>query len=196
MILQASYPVRGTPTFGPDPCRTDRDSVAIIRLEDIHKVYTRGAIDVPVLRGVSLSIAQREMVALMGVSGSGKTTLINLLGFLDRPTSGRQWLDHNDVTHLGEAERAWLRSREIGFVFQNFNLLPRMTALENVMMPSVYGSHGFAEHECRAQARALLERLGLGARIDHEPSRLSGGEQQRVAIARALMNSCSLIDCR
>jgi macrolide transport system ATP-binding/permease protein len=193
MILQASYPGRGTPTFGPAPCHTDRDSVAVIRLEDIHKVYTRGALDVPVLRGVSLSIARREMVALMGVSGSGKTTLINLLGFLDRPTSGRQWLDHSDVTHLGEADRAWLRSREIGFVFQNFNLLPRMTALENVMMPSIYGSHGFAEHECRARARALLERLGLGARIDHEPSRLSGGEQQRVAIARALMNRCSLL---
>jgi macrolide transport system ATP-binding/permease protein len=193
MILQASYPVRGTPTIGFAPCQTDRDSAAVIKLEDIHKVYTRGALDVPVLRGVSLSIARREMVALMGVSGSGKTTLINLLGFLDRPTSGRQWLDHNDVTHLGEAERAWLRSREIGFVFQNFNLLPRMTALENVMMPSIYGSHGFAEHECRARARALLERLGLGARIDHEPSRLSGGEQQRVAIARALMNRCSLL---
>ena len=193
MILQASYQVRGTPTFGPDPCRAGGDSIALLKLEDIHKVYTRGAIDVPVLRGVSLSIARREMVALMGVSGSGKTTLINLLGFLDRPTSGRQFLDHRDVTHLGETERAWLRSREIGFVFQNFNLLPRMTALENVMMPSVYGSHGFSERECRARARALLERVGLGARVDHEPSRLSGGEQQRVAIARALMNRCSLL---
>ena len=164
-----------------------------IRLEEIHKVYTRGAIDVPVLRGVSLSIARREMVALMGVSGAGKTTLINLLGFLDRPTSGRHWLDRQDVTRLGETERAWLRSREIGFVFQNFNLLPRMTALENVMMPSVYGSHDFSEREYRARARALLERVGLGDRIDHEPSRLSGGEQQRVAIARALINRCSLL---
>ncbi len=193
MIAQASYSVRGTPAFGPASCIASAYVETLIRLEDIHKVYTRGAIDVPVLRGVSLSIAQREMVALMGVSGSGKTTLINLLGFLDRPTSGRQWLDHNDVTQLGEAERASLRSREIGFVFQNFNLLPRMTALENVMMPSIYGSHGFSEHESRAQARALLERLGLGARIDHEPARLSGGEQQRVAIARALMNRCSLL---
>ena len=167
--------------------------VEFIRLEEIHKVYTRGAIDVPVLRGVSLSIARREMVALMGVSGAGKTTLINLLGFLDRPTSGRHWLDSQDVTTLGETERAWLRSREIGFVFQNFNLLPRMTALENVMMPSVYGSHDFSERECRARARALLERVGLGDRIDHEPSQLSGGEQQRVAIARALINRCSLL---
>jgi macrolide transport system ATP-binding/permease protein len=164
-----------------------------IRLEEIHKVYTRGAINVPVLRGVSLSIARREMVALMGVSGAGKTTLINLLGFLDRPTSGRQWLDRQDVTRFGETERAWLRSREIGFVFQNFNLLPRMTALENVMMPAVYGSHDFSERACRARAQALLERVGLGDRIDHEPSRLSGGEQQRVAIARALINRCSLL---
>ncbi len=164
-----------------------------IRLEEIHKVYTRGAIDVPVLRGVSLAIARREMVALMGASGSGKTTLINLLGFLDRPTSGRHWLDGRDVTGLSEVERAWLRSREIGFVFQNFNLLPRMTALENVMMPFVYGSHESSERECRVRARQLLERVGLGDRLDHEPARLSGGEQQRVAIARALINRCSLL---
>ena len=133
------------------------------------------------------------MVALMGASGSGKTTLINLLGFLDRPSSGRYLLDGQDVTRLGEEERAWLRSRQIGFVFQNFNLLPRMTALENVMMPLAYGSHDFSERECRARARALLERVGLGDRIDHEPARLSGGEQQRVAIARALINRCSLL---
>ncbi|HEX3450180.1 MAG TPA: ABC transporter permease [Isosphaeraceae bacterium] len=164
-----------------------------IRLEDIHKVFTRGTIELPVLRGVSLSIARREMVALMGASGSGKTTLINLMGFLDRPTSGRLWLDRHDVTRLGETERAWMRSREIGFVFQNFNLLPRLTALENVMMPSVYRSHDLSEHECRARARALLERVGLRDRFDHEPSRLSGGEQQRVAIARALINRCSLL---
>ncbi len=164
-----------------------------IRLEGIHKTYTRGAICVPVLRGVSLSIRRREMVALMGASGSGKTTLINLLGFLDRPSSGRYLLDGQEVTGLGEAERAWLRSRQIGFVFQNFNLLPRMTALENVMMPLAYGSNDFSERECRVRARALLERVGLGDRIDHEPARLSGGEQQRVAIARALINRCSLL---
>ena len=164
-----------------------------IGLEDVHKVYTRGSIDVPVLRGVSLSIARREMIALMGASGSGKTTLVNLLGFLDRPTSGRYRFDHRDVTQLDEAERASLRSMRIGFVFQNFNLLPRMTSLENVMMPLSYGSHDLPEGECRARARALLERVGLGDRIDHEPSRLSGGEQQRVAIARALINRCSLL---
>ena len=133
------------------------------------------------------------MVALMGASGSGKTTLINLLGYLDRPTSGRHWLDGQDVTQLDETERARLRSRQIGFVFQNFNLLPRMTALENVMMPCPYGAHDFSDRECRARARALLERVGLGDRLDHEPARLSGGEQQRVAIARALINRCSLL---
>ncbi len=164
-----------------------------IGLEEVHKVYTGGAIDVPVLRGVSLSIARREMVALMGASGSGKTTLVNLLGFLDRPTSGHYWFEGRDVTRLDEVERARLRSAQIGFVFQNFNLLPRLTALENVMMPLAYGSHEFSEGECRARARALLERVGLGDRIDHEPSRLSGGEQQRVAIARALINRCSLL---
>ena len=136
---------------------------------------------VPVLRGVSLSIARREMVALMGASGSGKTTLINLLGFLDRPTSGRYWLDGQDVTRLGEAERAWLRSRQIGFVFQNFNLLPRMTALENVMMPLVYGSHDFSERECRARARALLERVGLG---DRHRSRARTALRRRAATRR------------
>ncbi len=194
MILTASHSVLEVPTADHDLRPAGGDSGAqFIRLDEIHKVYTRGAIQVPVLRGVSLSIARGEMVALMGVSGAGKTTLINLLGFLDRPTSGRHWLDSQDVTRLGETERAWLRSREIGFVFQNFNLLPRMTALENVMMPSVYGSHDFSERQRRARARALLERVGLGDRTDHEPPQLSGGEQQRVAIARALINRCSLL---
>ena len=126
--------------------------MAFIRLEDIHKVYVRGSIEVPVLRGVSLSIARREMVALMGASGSGKTTLINLLGFLDRPTSGRHEMDGRDVTRLSESERAWLRSRRIGFVFQSFNLLPRLTALENVMMPFAYGAHEPSERACRDRA--------------------------------------------
>jgi macrolide transport system ATP-binding/permease protein len=162
-------------------------------MEGIRKVYRRGSIDVPVLNGVSLSIARGEMVALMGASGSGKTTLINLLGFLDRPTSGRLHVAGMDVTRLGEAERAGLRGREIGFVFQNFNLLPRLTAVENVMMPFMYGSHELADRECRDRARKLLKRMGLGDRLDHEPAQLSGGEQQRVAIARALINRCSIL---
>jgi macrolide transport system ATP-binding/permease protein len=170
------------------------DSIAeFIRLEGIHKIYRRGLIRVPVLNGVSLSIARGEMVALMGASGSGKTTLINLLGYLDRPTEGRHVVDGQDVTRLGESVRARLRGSQIGFVFQNFNLLPRMTALENVMMPFLYGSHDFSDCECRDRARGLLERVGLGDRLDHEPSRLSGGEQQRVAIARALINRCSIL---
>jgi macrolide transport system ATP-binding/permease protein len=164
-----------------------------VRFEKIRKVYTRGSIEVPVLNGVSLSIARGEMVALMGASGSGKTTLINLLGYLDRPTSGRHRVGGHDVTRLGEAERACLRGSQIGFVFQNFHLLPRLTALENVMMPVMYGSQNISDRECRDRARSLLERVGLGDRLDHEPARLSGGEQQRVAIARALINRCSLL---
>ena len=164
-----------------------------IRLQDIHKTYTRGSIEVPVLRGVSLAISPGEMVALMGQSGSGKTTLINLLGFLDRPTSGRQEMDGRDVAGLSESERARLRSHRIGFVFQSFNLLPRLSALENVMMPFAYGTHETSERASRERAIALLQRVGLGDRLDHEPSRLSGGEQQRVAIARALINQCSLL---
>ncbi len=168
-------------------------SAEFIRLEGILKVYKRGSIEVPVLKGVSLSIERGEMVALMGASGSGKTTLVNLLGYLDRPTSGRHWVDSQDVTRLGEPQRARLRGSQIGFVFQNFNLLPRMTAIENVMMPLMYGSHDFSDRQCRDRARALLERVGLGDRLEHEPARLSGGEQQRVAIARALINRCSLL---
>src|SRR5262245_42033010 len=190
-------PSRSCPIHGASPRRNNRvpgePIVEMIRLKDIYKTYTRGAIKVPVLRGVSLAIARGEMVALMGASGSGKTTLINLLGFLDRPTSGRHEHEGRDVTELGAVERAWLRSRRIGFVFQNFNLLPRMTALENVMMPFSYGSHEPSERACRARAQFLLERVGLGDRVHHEPARLSGGEQQRVAIARALINRCSVL---
>ncbi len=186
---------RATPFVGLENHSRARNHSAagFIRLEGIRKVYRRGSIEVPVLNGVSLSIARGEMVALMGASGSGKTTLINLLGYLDRPTSGRHRVAGQDVTQLCEAERASLRGSQIGFVFQNFNLLPRMTALENVMMPFMYGAHCFSDRECRDRARALLERVGLGDRVEHEPSRLSGGEQQRVAIARALINRCSVL---
>jgi macrolide transport system ATP-binding/permease protein len=165
----------------------------LVRLEQVHKAYTRGLIAVPVLNGVTLSIRQGEMVALMGASGSGKTTLINLLGFLDRPTSGCHIFDGNDVTQLGALERARLRNQKIGFVFQNFHLLPRMSALENVTMPLLYGAHSLPPRECRARARALLLRVGLGDRMAHEPAQLSGGEQQRVAIARALISRCSFL---
>ncbi len=167
--------------------------MALLKLEGIRKNYQRGRIVVPVLKGISLTVEPGEMVALMGASGSGKTTLINIMGSLDRPTSGRYWLGGEEVSELSVVERALLRGRKVGFVFQNFNLLPRLTALENVMMPLIYSARNAPARECRERAIALLERVGLGDRLDHEPSQLSGGEQQRVAIARALVNRCSLL---
>src|SRR5207248_8648607 len=124
-----------------------------------------------------------EMVALMGVSGSGKTTLMNLLGCLDRPTSGKYWLDGEEISCMSNDERAMARNKKIGFVFQSFNLLARTSALEQVMMALAYTAQNLSEAECRKRAQALLERVGLGNRLDHEPSQLSGGQQQRVAIA-------------
>jgi ABC-type lipoprotein export system ATPase subunit len=160
----------------------------LIRLANIYKTYHLGEIDVPVLKGVSVSVRRGEMVALMGASGSGKSTLMNILGCLDRPSSGEYWLDGEEVSQLSTDERAMVRNRKIGFVFQNFNLLARTTALENVMMPLAYTAQHLSEHDCRERARALLERVGLGNRLDHYPSQLSGGQQQRVAIARSLVN--------
>ena len=165
----------------------------LIKLEDIHKTYHLGEIDVPVLKGISMTIERGELVALMGVSGSGKTTLMNLLGCLDRPTSGQYWLDGEEVSRLSGDGRALVRNKKIGFVFQNFNLLPRTSALEQVMMPLSYTAEELPETEWRKRAKALLERVGLGERLDHEPSQLSGGQQQRVAIARALVNNPPLV---
>jgi ABC-type lipoprotein export system ATPase subunit len=165
----------------------------LIKLDDIHKTYHLGEIDVPVLKGISMSIERGELVALMGVSGSGKTTLMNLLGCLDRPTSGRYWLDGQEVSGLSGDARAVVRNKKIGFVFQNFNLLPRTSALDQVTMPLSYTAEELAETEWRRRAKVLLERVGLGERLDHEPSQLSGGQQQRVAIARALVNNPPLV---
>src|SRR5437016_4459021 len=165
----------------------------LIRIENLFKTYYLGEVDVPVLKGVSLTIEQGEMVALMGVSGSGKTTLMNILGCLDRPTKGRYRLDGQDIERLSADERAMVRNRKIGFVFQNFNLLPRTSALENVIMPLVYTAGGLSEREWRSRGQKLLHRLGLEDRMDHEPSQLSGGQQQRVAIARALVNNPRLL---
>jgi ABC-type lipoprotein export system ATPase subunit len=161
----------------------------LIKLEDIYKTYHLGEVDVPVLKGVSLEIGRGELVALMGVSGSGKTTLMNLLGCLDRPSSGRYWLDGQRVDRMSPDQRALVRNQKIGFVFQNFNLLARTSALDNVMMPLSYTAEQLSEREWRRRAEALLERVGLAERLDHEPSQLSGGQQQRVAIARALVNN-------
>jgi ABC-type lipoprotein export system ATPase subunit len=165
----------------------------LIELEDIHKTYHLGEVDVPVLKGVSLTIARGELVALMGTSGSGKTTLMNILGCLDRPTSGKYRLDGEEVSGVSSDQRALIRNKKIGFVFQNFNLLPRTSALENVMMPLSYTAGQLSEREWRRRAKVLLERVGLGERLDHEPSQLSGGQQQRVAIARSLVNNPPLL---
>ena len=163
--------------------------MALIELKDIYKSYHLGEMDLPVLKGVSLSIDRGEMVALMGASGSGKTTLMNLLGCLDRPSSGRYTLDGQAVEGLSADQRALVRNRKIGFCFQQFNLLPRTSALKNVMMPLWYSADEPTDAASRARAAKLLKRVGLGDRMDHEPSQLSGGQQQRVAIARALVNN-------
>ena len=165
----------------------------LIKLQDLCKTYHLGEVDVPVLMGVSLTVAPGEMVALMGASGSGKTTLMNILGCLDRPSSGRYWLDGQEISNLTADQRAHLRNQKIGFVFQNFNLLARTSALENVMMPLSYTLQGLPEREVRDRCTALLDRVGLSDRMHHEPSQLSGGQQQRVAIARALVNRPSLL---
>ena len=160
----------------------------LIELKDITKTYFLGEIDVPVLKGITLSIDKGEYVALMGASGSGKSTLMNLLGCLDRQTTGDYLLDGEEVGRASGDRRALVRNQKIGFVFQSFNLLPRTTALENVIMPLSYTAGNLSRRECRERGIAMLRRVGLSDRIYHYPSQLSGGQQQRVAIARALVN--------
>ena len=159
----------------------------LIELRDIRKTYYLGEVDLPVLNGISLRVAPGELVALMGTSGSGKSTLMHILGCLDHPTAGEYWLDGEDISWLSARQRARVRKRMIGFVFQTFNLLPRTSALENVMMPLAY-VEDIAERQMRQRATELLQKVGLAERLDHQPSQLSGGQQQRVAIARALVN--------
>jgi len=159
-----------------------------IELHDICKTYNLGELDLPVLRGVSQQVAQSEFVALMGASGSGKSTLMNIMGCLDHPTSGEYWLDGREISKLTAKERARLRNRMIGFVFQSFNLLPRMTAFENVVMPLMYCRDNLTERDMELRAAELIEKVGLSGRLHHRPSQLSGGEQQRVAIARSLIS--------
>ncbi len=165
----------------------------LIRLENVVKTYHLGEVTVPVLNGVSLSIARGEMVALMGASGSGKTTLMNILGCLDRPSSGRYWLDGQEMSLLARNQRALVRTAKLGFVFQSFNLLPRTPAIRNVLMPLDYAPRRPGSKESWQRARLLLNRVGLTERIDHEPSQMSGGQQQRVAIARAMVNRPALV---
>ena len=163
--------------------------MGLIELKDIHKTYVMGDIKLPVLKGITLSVEKGDMVALTGASGSGKSTLMNILGCLDRPTSGEYWLDGEEISRLSNDGRADVRNRKIGFVFQNFNLLPRTSALENVIMPLGYTASHLSEKQMVERGKLMLERVGLADRMDHEPSRLSGGQQQRVAIARALVNN-------
>ncbi len=166
--------------------------MALIELRDIQKIYRRGNDEVHALAGVSLDIEQSEFVSLVGTSGSGKSTLMNTLGCLDRPTSGSYRLDGVEVTTMNLNDRARLRNSRIGFVFQNFNLLQRTSAIENVELPLLYARQ-ITRFERRDRARRMLEMVGLAERMDHHPAQLSGGQQQRVAIARALVNQPSIV---
>jgi len=166
---------------------------AVVKIEDLHKIYDSGDVPVHAVRWVSLEIQRSEFVALMGASGSGKSTLMNLLGCLDRPTRGRYLLDEVDVSQLARNELADIRNAKIGFVFQGFNLLARTTALENAELPMLYGKRHRSTREMRLRALHSLEIVGLAERADHFPNQLSGGQQQRVAIARALVNDPEIL---
>jgi putative ABC transport system ATP-binding protein len=163
----------------------------MIRLADIHKSYILGANTVEVLKGIDLNIERGEYVAIMGPSGSGKSTLMNIIGCLDKPTSGFYELNDQDVSRMERKELARVRNREIGFIFQQFNLMPRSDAMENVMLPALYA--GMPSQERKIRAAELLERVGLKDQMHSRPNQMSGGQQQRVAIARALMNRPSIL---
>ena len=163
----------------------------VIRIENLTRFYTIGEETVRALNGINLTIEKNEYVALMGPSGSGKSTLMNIIGCLDTPTSGEYFLNGPNVAQLSDSELAAIRNKEIGFVFQTFNLLPRLTALQNVALPLVYA--GIPESERLKKAKEVLEQVGLGNRITHKPNELSGGQRQRVAVARALVNHPSII---
>ena len=164
---------------------------AIVKLENVWKVYYLGKVKVWALRGLNLEIEREKFISIIGPSGSGKSTLLNIIGCLDFPTKGKVFLEGKDIQNLKENELSRIRGKKIGFVFQQFNLLPTLTALENVALPMIF--QGFSEKERKERAKALLKKVGLGERIKHRPQELSGGEQQRVAIARALSNDPEII---
>jgi len=164
---------------------------AIVRTKNVKKVYVMGSEKVHALRGISLEIYQGEYLSIMGPSGSGKSTFFNMIGGLDKPTEGQVYIDEVDIAQLDAYELAWLRCRKIGYIFQTFNLIPVMTALENVTLPMVFG--GMTSDEAREKGAELLSKVGLGDRLHHRPFELSGGQQQRVAIARALANDPAII---
>jgi putative ABC transport system ATP-binding protein len=163
----------------------------IVRTRDVRKIYLMGKVEVHALRGITLDIKRGEYISIMGPSGSGKSTLFNMIGGLDKPTSGSVYINEVDLAQLDAYELAWLRCRTIGYIFQTFNLIPVMTALENVMLPMIFA--GVPEDERRDRAMELLKRVGLAERWNHKPFELSGGQQQRVAIARALANDPDII---
>jgi putative ABC transport system ATP-binding protein len=187
MSPQPTNPLPVAEIAGPE---ISRDEI-VIQVHDLHKVYYLGETQVHALRGVSLAIRRGEFVSIMGASGSGKSTFMNILGCLDKPSSGQYLLEGTDVSGLEKKQLAGIRNRKIGFVFQGFNLLARTTALENTELPTLYSRMDKAER--RQRAVEALKMVGLGDRIDHFPSQLSGGQQQRVAIARALVNRPSIL---
>ncbi len=164
---------------------------SIVRTTDVTKSFQLGKHELQVLKGISLTIASGRYISIMGPSGSGKSTLFNMIGGLDKPTSGKVFIDEVDIAQLDAYELAWLRCRKIGYIFQTFNLIPVMTALENVTLPMTFGGTG--TDEANQRGREVLNQVGLGDRYDHKPSELSGGQQQRVAVARALANNPAII---
>lgn len=187
--LESPEPLEPTPTRPPDPTGFESPTPplpALIRLEQIYKTYGEGDTEVKALAGVDLEIQPGDYCSIMGASGSGKSTMMNIIGCLDRPSSGQYFLDGEDVAHLESNALAHVRNRKIGFVFQQFHLLPQITALENVMLPMVYANVPLAER--RERATLALNQVGLGHRLNNRPNQLSGGQQQRVAIARAIVN--------
>lgn len=165
--------------------------MSLLELKNLWRTYNLGAEPVHALQGIDLTIDRGEYVAIMGTSGSGKSTMMNIVGCLDKPSSGRYLLNGQDISRMSDDELAEIRNRTIGFVFQQFNLLPKMTALENVMLPLVYA--GVSSEQRKMRAEHALKEIGLGSRMDHRPNQLSGGQQQRVAIARAIVNRPQII---